>query len=208
LLTFLFRGEDMSLIYGLGINDGKYPTKVGGKELKEYALWVKMLQRCTNSLWKIQPTYSECTISENFKNYSYFYEWCQSQVGFKNKDEHDRYWHLDKDLLIKGNKVYSESTCIFVPQRLNSLLTSCNVTRGDTPIGVARQKRGLAFRARCSNSKGKDICLGSFDNIDSAFLAYKTFKEALIKEVANEYKEQMDSRAYLALMSYRVEITD
>lgn len=198
----------MSLIYGIGVNDLKYPSRINGKELKEYALWIKMLQRCTSNLWRIQPTYSGCTISANFKNYSYFYEWCQTQVGFKNKDEHDRFWHLDKDLLVKGNKQYNENVCVFVPQRLNSLLTSCNVTRGDTPIGVAHQKRGLAFRARCSNSKGKDVCLGSFDNVESAFQAYKTFKESLIKEVANEYKEQLDKRAYQSLMNYKVEITD
>jgi len=198
----------MSLVYGIGFNDGKYPTKNDNKPLKEYALWIRMLERCTSNLWKIQPTYIDCDVSDNFKSYSFFYEWCQTQIGFKNKDENNRYWHLDKDLLIKGNKLYSEDTCVFVPQRLNSLLTSCNVTRGDTPIGVARQKRGLAFRARCSNSRGKDVCLGSFDSVESAFQTYKKFKEALIKEVANEYKDKLDKRAYQSLMDYEVEITD
>jgi hypothetical protein len=33
-------------------------------------------------------------------------------------------------------------------------------------------------------------------------------KEAYIKEVANKWKDQIDPRAYEALMSYQVEIND
>lgn len=39
-------------------------------------------------------------------------------------------------------------------------------------------------------------------------IAYKTFKEALIKEIADEYKEQLDSRNYHTLINYKVEIDD
>lgn len=50
--------------------------------------------------------------------------------------------------------------------------------------------------------------LGRFDTPDEAFSVYKRFKEALIKEIADEHKEQLDSRAYYALLSYKVEIND
>lgn len=45
-------------------------------------------------------------------------------------------------------------------------------------------------------------------SVDSAFSAYKVFKESVIKEAANKWKDQIDVRAYEALMSYEVEITD
>ena len=55
---------------------------------------------------------------------------------------------------------------------------------------------------------GKKRFLGCFNTPQEAFQAYKTFKEALIKEVANEYKEQLDSRVYEALMNYEVNEND
>ena len=59
-----------------------------------------------------------------------------------------------------------------------------------------------------SKNKGKQEKLGCFNNELEAFNAYKDAKEAFIKEQANNWKSQIDIRAYNALMNYRVEITD
>ena len=32
-------------------------------------------------------------------------------------------WEIDKDVLLKGNKIYSEDTCVFIPPCLNLMLT-------------------------------------------------------------------------------------
>jgi hypothetical protein len=44
--------------------------------------------------------------------------------------------------------------------------------------------------------------------MQEAFSAYKVFKEALIKQVAEKYKLQLDPRAYKALLNYEVNIND
>lgn len=196
------------LVHGIGTNDGKYSTKKDDKRVREYELWKGMLRRCTNKLWSKYPTYTGTTCSENIKSFTFFYEWCQSQVGFWNIDEKGNCWHLDKDLLTKGNKHYSEDTCVFIPARINTLLTKCNTKRGELPIGVSRHKRDNKFRTQCSDGKGKNKRLGQFSTPEEAFLVYKTYKEQLIKEVANEYCAQLDPRAYQALMNYQVEVTD
>ena len=41
-----------------------------------------------------------------------------------------------------------------------------------------------------------------------AFNAYKQAKEAFVKEQANKWKDEIDLRAYEALMSYEVNIDD
>ena len=106
-------------VLGVGIVGDKYDCKINGNHVKEYQLWVDMLKRCYSEKRHLSsPTYKECEVSENFKSYEYFYEWCNEQIGFDNEG-----WHLDKDLLIKGNKVYSENTCVFLPLEINSLLS-------------------------------------------------------------------------------------
>ena len=191
-------------VYGVGILGTKYPPSMSGRNTKEYNLWQNMLQRCySDTFQKKQPTYEGCKCSENFKYYEYFYEWCHKQIGFSNQG-----WHLDKDLLIKGNKVYSESTCVFIPSEINAILTKCAASRGEYLIGVHWSKTHKAFKAQVGKNKGKQECLGYFNTEIEAFNAYKTAKEAFIKEQANEWKSQIDYRAYEALMNYTVEITD
>ena len=191
-------------VCGVGIIGTKYPVSEGGRDTKDYALWKRMLVRCySNTYKKKRPTYEGCEVSNNFKSYEYFYEWCHEQIGFGNKD-----WHLDKDLLIKGNKVYSENTCVFIPSEINSLLVKRAASRGEHLIGVSWNKRDKAFVAQVAKNKGESEYLGYFKTEVEAFNAYKTAKESFIKEQAEKWKGKIDERAYNALMNYRVEITD
>ncbi len=191
-------------VYGVGIVGAKYPTKVSGVLTKEYILWKHMLERCySNALKKRCPTYEGCEASDKLKSYEYFYEWCHKQIGFGVEG-----FELDKDLLIKGNKVYSETTCVFLPKEINSVLTKSTAKRGEYLIGVYWHKTNEAFMARVNKNKGKQEFLGYFNTELEAFNAYKEAKEAFIKEQANKWKSQIDERAYNALMNYQVDITD
>lgn len=189
------------LVQGVGINDGKYPATLNGLITKEYSLWTSMLERCYNKkLHTMRPTYLGCNVSDNFKMYNYFYEWCQNQIGFNIAD-----YQLDKDLLLKHNKIYSEDNCVFIPKNINVLLTKRQSDRGILPIGVT--KSGSNFQASCSVN-GIRKYLGTFNTPELAFNAYKTFKEAHIKELAEKYKDTIDERAYQALLNYEVDIND
>ena len=191
-------------VCGVGIVGTKYPISEGGVNTKEYTLWRNMLERCySDTFKKKRPTYIGCEVSDNFKSYEYFYEWCHKQIGFSNKN-----WHLDKDLLVKGNKVYNEDSCIFLPAEINTVLVKCTASRGEYLIGVYWCKTNKAFKAQVSKNKGKQEHLGLFNTEIEAFNAYKEAKESFVKEQANEWKSQIDERAYEALMNYTVEITD
>ena len=191
----------VALVCGVGINDRSCPAKVKGKHTKEYILWYSMLYRVySKTCLEKHPTYVGCSVSDTFLYYHLFYNWCQIQIGF-NAIGYD----LDKDLLIKGNKLYSEDTCVFIPKEINLLLITSKLNRGIYPIGV--NKHGSKFQAQCK-VLGKLKYLGLFDTPELAFQAYKTFKEAYIKEQAELYKDSIDPRAYLALLNHEVPIDD
>ena len=191
-------------VYGVGIVGTKYPISEGGVHTKEYGLWKNMLRRCYSDTYKKKyPTYIDCKCSENFKSYEYFYEWCNEQIGFGNIG-----FELDKDLLVKGNKVYSEDSCIFIPTEINTLLVKRAASRGEHLIGVYWHSKNKAFVARVNKSKGGSEYLGLFNTEIEAFKAYKKAKESFVKEQANKWKSQIDPRAYNALMNYEVNIDD
>ena len=191
-------------ICGVGVLGTKYPSSVNGRTTKEYELWQSMLKRCySDGFKKKYPTYEGCKVSNNFKIYEYFYEWCNKQVGFSNKD-----WQLDKDLLAKGNKIYSEDFCVFIPSDINLLLTKCTASRGEYLIGVSWCKTNKAFKARVRKNKDKQEYLGLFNTEIEAFNAYKVAKEVFVKEQAEKWKDKIDERAYKALMNYTVDIDD
>lgn len=191
------------LVFGIGINDRSIPSRLNNKKLKEYLVWTHMLKRCSKEGWQKAPTYTDCTVSENFKNYSYFHDWCGCQVGFGEVG-----YELDKDILLKGNKIYSEDLCVFVPQRINCLFTKRQNKRGAYPIGVYLNPKSKKFVAQCQDGKGNNQNLGSYLQPLDAFFAYKYFKEALIVSVAKEYVGKVDDRVYNAMLSYTVDLED
>lgn len=196
------------LVHGIGRKGETYKSHDGIKPLKEYEHWAGLLRRCGLKYQSVNAAYSEVTCSINFKSYTFFYEWCQEQAGFGNRDEKGMLWQLDKDILVKGNRLYSEDTCVFVPKRLNTIFLKNKSQRGVYLIGTGWSKRDKMFYPLKRDRNGKQVYAGMFKDEMEAFLVYKKSREELIKEVANEYKEQLDTRAYTALMNYQVEETD
>jgi len=190
------------LIYGVGWNDGKYPATCNGKKTLSYGIWKSMLERVYYPKRRLKDlAYAGCSVGESFKSYSFFHEWCCQQIGFGCES-----FQLDKDLLRRGNKVYSDITCTFLPQEVNKLFTSRQACRGDLPLGVQRDKD--RFRAEGNFGSFHKRHLGSFATANEAFTRYKQVKEAYIKFKAEQWKEFIDPRAYAALIAYEVLITD
>ena len=193
-------------VHGIGILGAPRGTQGGFS--KEYKTWCRMLKRCycEKSLCD-SPTYLGCSVSDYFRVFTNFKDWCNKQVGFNTKDTKGSPFVLDKDVLIKGNKIYSEDTCCFIPQELNSVLTNSKAKRGEYPLGVSYERRVSKFQATLSISS-KNKRLGYFETVEEAFFAYKEAKESQIKVVVERWKEQIDPRVYEALMNYQIEITD
>lgn len=164
--------------------------------------WNNMSQRCRTGGAKQQqrPTYTG--VSHTFSDYHDFIGWAQTQIGYGLDG-----WALDKDLLVKGNKIYSKDFAVFLPAEINSFLIKQESTRGDLPIGVTFDKERSKFAAQMFK-ENKRVHLGRFESPIDAFLAYKQNKEAYAKELAHRWAGQIDPRAWAALLSYKVEFND
>lgn len=196
-----------SLVFGVGVFDEDICSRENGGTLHVYRMWFDMLRRCYDEKYKnTKCTYIDCCVCEEWKRFSVFHKWFD-----KHKEEYKEGYQLDKDILVKGNKVYSPETCCFVPAFINALILNGgakrNTKNGDTPIGVTYYCK--RYYARMSKY-GEVVKIGSFDNEKDAFNAYKQAREEYIKEVANEYytKGLITKRVYDALYKWTVEITD
>ena len=190
------------------LGEGKYKVWENGKNTDKFNIWYDMLQRCYDpKCQERNSTYKNCKAEEFLLNFQNMAEWIENNY-YEVPGER---MHLDKDILCKGNKVYSRETCIFVPQKINSLFTKRNKTRGKNPIGVTELPSGN-YQASCNNGYGKSVYLGSYSTKDEAFQVYKQYKEKVIKETIDSYEgiipEPHYSRLKTAMYNYEVEIDD
>lgn len=131
-----------SLVQGIGINDADYfIKKVKNKKIiwtcPFYDRWKQILRRCYSSEWhKRYPTYIGCSICPEWRYFSKFRLWMENQE-WKGLE-------LDKDLLVKGNKVYGPDTCCFIPQAINSIFNYTKKKNNNLqiPSGVCLRPSG------------------------------------------------------------------
>lgn len=186
------------MLFGVGTNDIEGQTDTDG-----YKVWSSMLRRCYNAGYqKTKPTYKGCEVASGWHRLSGFLPWFDA--NYKPG------WQLDKDILVKDNRVYSENTCCFVPKDVNSALIARKSKTG-LPVGVFFKKKNGKYCAQMSRSCGYNRSsgyIGLYNTVEAAFAAYKAEKESYLKELATKYKETLTPRCYEALMNWNVEITD
>ena len=164
------------LVGNWGINDSTEPvgSRSGGRfkiVCPFYIKWSSMINRVHNGEYKKnQPTYEGVEIYAEWKYFSNFKAWMETQ-DWENK-------HLDKDLLGDG-KLYSPDTCCFVPQSINNLLTTRDNHRGLFPLGVYKSEGNKPFKATCNTGDGR-VYLGRFS---CPLVAHKAWQLEKIKVI-------------------------
>ena len=193
-------------VFNIGyLGEGKYKSKENKKTTKIYSTWRNMLERCYYSKYhEKHPSYIDCIVCDEWHNFQNFAQWYDNNY-YEIKNEK---MCLDKDILIKGNKIYSPDTCVFVPQSINKLFTKRDVYRGDLPIGVYYKKQNKKYGVVCNIKDSAKKHLGYYDTPEEAFQIYKNYKEKHIKQIADQYKSLIPEILYNAMYEYEVEIDD
>ena len=196
-LSGQIRNPEYPTVCGVGyIGSGEYKSFINGHITKEYQCWRDMIRRVYGDTEK-SKFYKNCSISKEWYNFQNFAKWYKDNYYQIDNERME----LDKDIIYKGNKIYSPDTCIFVPQFINKIFTKNNKNRGNLPIGVSKFKN--KYKVSCD---GKYI--GLFNTPEDAFNAYKQEKEIYIKEIAELYKDKIPKILYTALINYKVEFFD
>lgn len=186
------------LVYGVGVNDADYRvqnfTVVDGKNVQTwccpyYQTWLNMIKRGYSKRRKsLFPTYRDVTVCEEWHSFMNFRKWMIQQDWKGN--------HLDKDIIVTGNKVYGPEFCAFVDPSLNMFTTDSAAARGEWPIGVSWQERAKKFHSRCSNPFTKKYeHLGYFNCPNQAHQAWKARKHELACQLADLQTDQRVAEA-------------
>ena len=195
-------------VYGIGVKGTESTRDENGEVLSSYTCWTDMLKRCYSAKYQEkQPTYINCRVSEDWLYYPNFKKWYEENYyEIDNKTS-----EIDKDILIKGNKIYSPDTCVFVPKFINTLFVKRQNDRGAFPVGVCYKKANKKYQASLSvfkDGKKTQKHLGYFTTPEEAFKVYKQAKEEYIKEIADEYKDKIPAELYKSMYAYEVSIND
>jgi len=181
-------------IYGVGfMGTGKYKSRNKTGHTKEYNAWAAMLQRCYDDKLHIRhPSYKDCTMCEEWLNFQNFAKW----FTINNIEG----CQLDKDLLIKGNKIYSPETCCFVPQEINLALIK-PMNKREYPLGVYKHRDKFVSHIKVNKVS---TYKGIFSTITEAAECYKREKEKQLLNLAMKYKYVISNATYDALLNYEI----
>lgn len=160
--------SNRKVVHGFGVNDADYVTGpvVEGltRQCPIYCKWVSMIRRCYSREASTKyPSYAGCTVCDEWRYFSAFRKWYVSQP------QHEKY-DLDKDIKVRGNKVYSPDTCLLVPAALNNFLRDVK-GGGKHPVGAHWVEDKGKFKSGILID-GKRKHLGYFETESEAADAY------------------------------------
>lgn len=165
-------------VCGVGVNDAEYEVRAsfGQGPCPIYTIWKSMLTRCYSGRY---PSYADCSVCDEWHLFSNFKCWAEKQ-DYQGKQ-------LDKDILQKGNKVYSPTTCMFVPIEVNCFIQSDNLSKGVT---MKRHK----FQSQCRRD-GVVQYLGIFDTYAQAHECWRAEKERQAVAIAAKIDDKILANA-------------
>lgn len=132
-------------VYGIGyIGKGNHIASLKGKQTKAYKTWQHMIGRCYDAkTQEKKPAYIGCTVCKEWHNFNTFADWFDANYI-------DGY-HLDKDIKIEGNRIYSPEACSFVSLTENNIKAKAKHYKFINPEGEVVEIYNLASFCRENN---------------------------------------------------------
>lgn len=186
-------------IYGIGYL-GLFDYDINFSQYKSYQVWKDMLYRCYNNKSK---NYSKCSVCKEWFSFKNFKSWFDCNYYEVEKES----MHLDKDILCKNNKIYSPTTCCFVPQTLNQIFQTHNRRNKKLPIGIIKNNKRYYISLH-NTFTNKSVSGGGFDTIEDAVNYRVVLKRQYIYDLSQYYKNKIPKILYDKLIEYSKNYVD
>lgn len=168
-------------VLGVGfVGVGKY----GYNDVEAMKLWKGAITRshCKRTKER-QPCYSGVSITKDWHNFQNFAKW------FYEQPYYEKGYQLDKDILIRGNKVYSPDTCCLVPQEINKIFIDKHDRNRGLPRGIRKTRCGNKYTAKAVQKH-----VGTFSTIEEANKACKAARNNQIVLAIEQWSGFLDPR--------------
>lgn len=152
--------------------------------LEIYSRWKKIIERCYDP-YKLNKdmSYVDVYVCDEWLNFQNFARW------YDSKSDEQKTLDIDKDLFSGEVKVYSPSTCTFLPKEINAFLSNCGKSEGF--VYSERYKRYLARPVE--NGERKHML---FDTKKEASQFILDLRKKRLTELANKWRAIIGDRAY------------
>jgi hypothetical protein len=180
-------------IYDFGyIGVGEHFTHFpGGNKTEAYLSWKGMINRVCGKNQK--SCYNSVSICDEWSCFQNFADWFNTS-NFKKG------WCLDKDLLSVSNKIYSPSTCCFLPYELNSFI-SVNYKK---PGSLSGDK----YRARVKDTINQKVWTFVDKDLLNVQKCAMEKKVEIAKCLANKWRDDIPTSAYDVLANFHRKYED
>lgn len=187
-----------------------------GKEAVDshiYNYWHRMIARCYSEAEQSRPStkaYIGCTVAKEWHNFQNFAEWASEQRNCGKLEDNGRLYHIDKDIIAPGNRVYGPDTCVFVPNEVNTFFCKTDIGNTGYPgvnyIKPPKPNSKEGYIARCFTPGGDREYLGYYNTPQEAYKKYVVAKEAGAKRLSQRWEGKLDDRVIEALMNFKVAV--
>lgn len=158
-----------------------------GSRKKSYYYWKNMISRCYKSDINVNPTYVECMVCNEWLCYANFEKWFDKNYYTIPNEK----ICLDKDILVKGNKIYSPQTCCFVPQKINNMFENNE-----------KETKGIQYYKNAYVVNFGNQYIGRYKTFKDAKQAYYKAKKDRLERLANRYKDYINIKVYNKLIGW------
>jgi len=180
---------------------GNTSSSIDGKVKNSYHVWRGMLRRCYQDTGESKTYFGIVKVCESWFSFEEYEKWYN--------ENYIEGYEVDKDFTSPLSRIYSPKTGGFIPNKINAIMgkKKYNTIRihKDLPVGVSYHIRDKKYTSQCWDGK-KLQHFGYHENPEDAFLAYKVFKESIIKSIAKEYYKdnKISKEIYENLINYIV----
>ena len=178
--------------YGVGVFEN-FPVKgiVDRVTTKAYRAWDAMLARCYGVNKESYAAYGAVgvRVCDEWLIFQNYVKWYDAQ--YKEDD-----WHVDKDIILVGNKLYSPDNCTMVPPLINTFFAT--LPKG-SPSVFEKSGKFLVQGKNANGERTYSWCATEEDAIQK----YWEDKIQTAKDIANKYYGKIDMRVFYRLVDFK-----